>query len=95
MGMTTDRMEEICQSAVLTYGIDHQCLKACEECGELIRAISRARENGEILNLIEEIADVRIMMEQLMYIYSIRKDDILEVEWSKLERLERRMDDGR
>ena len=43
------------------YGLEHQKRKAIEELGELIVAI--ARDDDE--NIIEEIADVMVMMMQL------------------------------
>ena len=43
------------------YGLEHQKRKAIEELGELIVAIARDDEE----NIIEEIADVMVMMMQL------------------------------
>lgn len=57
------------------YGLEHQLVKTLEELGELSAAISKAllnRTDKEIENktlpdyVIKEIADVRIMITQLM-----------------------------
>lgn len=60
---------------IQVYGENEQHVVAMEECAELIKAISkllRAVDCEEILdatqNLIEEIADVEIMLEQLKMI---------------------------
>ena len=63
----------ICKKAVESYGEISQMIKATEEMGELIRAISRViLQQGESdaqieSNYNEEIADVTIMLEQLKY----------------------------
>lgn len=56
------------------YPHDGQLLIAQEECAELIQAISKVRREGErvgMANLIEEVADVRIMCAQLQMIFGI------------------------
>ena len=63
----------ICKKAVDNFGEISQMIKATEETGELIRAISRVilqqGESDEQIesNYNEEIADVIIMLEQLIY----------------------------
>lgn len=56
------------------YGIDGQISVTQEECAELIQAISKFRRypnNKDILkSLVEEIADVRIMIAQIEYLLS-------------------------
>lgn len=69
------------------YGARAQTLQLCEECGELIQAASKlARGTTGISSLIEEIADVRIMMSQLMYLYGIPETEIATLVERKLER---------
>ena len=46
------------------YGLKHQLVKCKEELGELIEAIDSANDEA----IIEEIADVEIMTEQLKYL---------------------------
>lgn len=51
------------------YGLKHQLVKCKEELGELIEAIDST--NGEAI--IEEIADVEIMTEQLKQLMCVEK----------------------
>lgn len=46
------------------YGLEHQLGKCKEELGELIQAIDSLDEKA----IVEEIADVEIMTEQLKYL---------------------------
>jgi len=51
------------------YGEGIQQLKLIEECGELIVAVAK----GEDKNIIEELADVSIMLEQVVYLMDCKK----------------------
>ena len=51
------------------YGKGIQQLKLIEECGELIVAVAK----GEDKNIIEELADVSIMLEQVVYLMNCKK----------------------
>lgn len=78
------------------YGFDSQLNKTIEECGELIKAISKykgSRFKSEYLdNLEEEVADVLIMINQLRILISKPKiDEIIEY---KLDRQLKRMSEG-
>lgn len=86
---------EIIKKAIETYGIDAQCLMAIEEMSELTKAIckesrARGKENYALIlaNIAEEIADVRIMLDQLCIIFGI---DTKEIENHKLLRLKERL----
>lgn len=84
--------------AIAKYGEDEQMRIAQEECAELIQAISkyhRAQSNpdGRYFsrardNLIEEIADVSIMIDQLKLMV---KGDHAEMRTAKVERMAIRM----
>ena len=69
------------------YGKEHQTIKAMEELAELIRALAK----GDIENIKEEIADVRVMLEQLEYLYGVSDDEITlrmcAKLWRQLERM--------
>lgn len=57
--------------AIEKWGIQAQHFKTIEECGELVRSISRSYNGyAEHDNLIEELIDVRLMVEQLCYYYA-------------------------
>ncbi|MBR1738307.1 MAG: hypothetical protein IJ736_15095 [Firmicutes bacterium] len=71
-----------------------QKIKAMEELSELIRAIARYEiytgsikeilKNGE--NIVEEMADVQIMLYQLKMIYGIKEKEVDAVMLEKTER---------
>lgn len=52
------------------FGLENQKLKTIEECSELINAIA----HNNLDNIIEEIADVQIMLRQLVHLYNIGYD---------------------
>lgn len=71
------------------YGAKAQSMQTCEECAELIQAVSkltRGVTEMRILALVEEIADVRIMMSQLMQLYGIPETEIATLVERKLQR---------
>ena len=87
------------EKSINNYG-QVQLLMVCEEMGELIQAISKMeRLDGEDKgdkhkqHIIEEIADVYLMLDELMLYYHISLDDVKEVKHEKLKRLVRRMND--
>lgn len=67
--------DDILAEAVNAYGDHNQKIKAMEEMGELIQAVSRDLLRGlgntgyNLGNVAEEIADVEIMLKQLRLIY--------------------------
>ena len=83
----------ICRKAIDTYGEISQMIKATEEMGELIRAISRViLQQGESdvqieSNYNEEIADVSIMLEQLKYTRHYKQELVDYWKEEKLKRL--------
>ena len=95
--MTPERRKEIECRAIRTYGEQPQVDVAIEEMSELTKAILKYRraENknkneAEYLedNIIEEIADVQIMLDQMRIIFG----DTAEQEEFKLNRLWARME---
>ena len=77
------------------FGANHQRFKAAEELSELQTLILQdANSNGKIpLNrIVEEIADVYVMLQQLQIIYYIDSRDIEPVIAYKLDRT---LTDGR
>lgn len=76
------------------FGVDRQSRQAMEECGELIQAINKMLRypDDEIkrLELIEEIADVLIMITQLKIIFDIEQSEIRRMMNYKKSRLVQR-----
>lgn len=83
----TDLFDDILLRAIATYGIDRQLKKATEELAELIIEIQGEDEK----KLIDEIADVSIMLRQLILIYGIDSEVERRIAF-KVRRLEKRMD---
>lgn len=91
--MTKEEITEIEKDAVMTYGADSQMRMLQEECGELIVAVGhylRGRE-GSIANLCEELADVKIMVEQMEI--ALDNPAIEELYDYKLGRLKKRLEE--
>ena len=75
------------------YGIDNQVSIAQEELAELIQALSkyrRANDCADVLNayadVIEEMADVTLMLKQIQHLFRIDPDDVTAVVKEKVER---------
>ena len=96
LGITlTEDMKTLFKKLHDHYGLDHQCLVACEECGELIQAISKIRRNPESRisreRLLDETADVYIMLSQLMFLFDISEAELSFFIKQKLDRQAGRM----
>lgn len=75
--------------AIADYcGKEHQTKKAIEELADLMQALAK----GDIDNIKEGIADVRVMLEQIEYLYGISEEEITlrmcAKLWRQLERME-------
>ena len=83
------------------YGYEAQSNQLVEECAELIQAVSKYRRGaakGEdekliaLSNLVEEVADVEIMIEQIKHLLQIQDEDILALKQFKINRTKERID---
>ena len=60
-----------CQKAVEAFGKSNQMIVAIEEMSELIKALTKTlRERMDYNNLTEEIADVCIVLQELIIIFN-------------------------
>lgn len=85
-------VETIIQKAIDTYGYDLQKQVAIEEMSELTKEICkdfRGKANRE--NIVEEIADVQIMLYQLMAMYNISDTELAITLGLKITRLDERL----
>ena len=82
---------DITDKAIRHYGSEKQIEMAIEEMAELIVAINHGRR-GRMQGIIEEIADVEIMLMQLKTIFSCWGQVDL-IKDAKLERLSKRMEE--
>jgi NTP pyrophosphatase (non-canonical NTP hydrolase) len=88
----TEEQKNIMQNAVRKYGVDAQDDIAIEEMSELTKAIIKNRRYktfATLESIYEELADVYIMLEQMMM--SLDKDRVQSYVNSKLERLNERL----
>lgn len=80
--------EKIYRKTIGKYGIAAQLDMAIEEMSELTKEICKIkRGKGNYMNLVEEMADVEIMLEQLKMICQIRTSDLHGMKFQKLEQL--------
>lgn len=70
------------------YGKEHQIRKAIEELDELKEALN---ENHTKDHIIEEMADVLVMLTQLALIYDIDPEVVDDMMWFKIDRTIERM----
>ena len=74
------------------YGIENQMRQLAEECSELAVEASHSARIGTTVKIIEEIGDVLIMVEQIVYLSGIDRKDIDECIQYKLDRQMKRME---
>lgn len=83
--MTEQEIQQNIQKIARHYGLEHQREKTIEECLELIQAIEKYQQElwnegyvciskGYRKHIIEEIADVQIMIKQMVYLMGCKKD---------------------
>ena len=87
---------EVLRRTLRKNGVSEQLTVAMEECAELIQAISKIKRYGKepelIYNLTEEIADVQIIINELLLIFGCK---VKVSAWKKykLERMEKRLEE--
>lgn len=78
-------------AALRQWGPDAQTWMAVEELGELLTSIARLRRwRDDVTKLVDELADVGIMLDQLALIYDC-EDKVRERRAFKLNRLRERL----
>ena len=80
---------EAAAKIIANYGTAHQLVKLCEECGELTQQAAKCyiKEIPYSEDMIEEIADVLVMIMQFETVMSQPDRDLLdEIITEKLER---------
>ena len=84
-------MNNIYEEIIKKFGEEKQIIVAIEELSELQKALCKYLRNGELTyNLLEEMADVYIMLEQLKIIFNIDLPEIFDEMNRKLERTKER-----
>ena len=97
----TEEQREVCKLAIEIYGVNNQVDMCLEEMSELTKAllkyrrfsdapnISKERKDGLLANIIEEIADVIVMCEQMAMVHG--EDYVEAMLQHKVERLAGRL----
>lgn len=81
------------KQAIETYGEKAQKLMAIEEMSELTKEICKDfRGLLDREHLIEEMADVLIMLDQMLLIYKISGEEIISMCERKMNRLKERLE---
>ena len=75
------------------YGLKNQLRQLAEECSELSVEASHSERHGTTFKIIEEIADVTIMIEQVIYLAKIDKCDIEDCINYKINRQLKRIEE--
>lgn len=85
---------DIYHRALKTWGKNPQMLQVIEEMSELIKEILKNVNSGKdnISDIIEETADVEIMLEQLKCCYNI-KQEVEDYKKQKLLKIAKRLDE--
>ena len=74
------------------YGIKKQLRQLAEECSELAVEARHSARKGTTVKIIEEMADVEIMIEQIIHLAEIDRCDIQDCINFKLDRQMKRME---
>ena len=86
------------EDAIELWGEELQIGMLHEEIGELLKALNKYRRNGctreYAVYVCDEVADVRIMLEQLLVIMGVSEDSVQAIQHDKLLRLERRIEEA-
>lgn len=75
------------------YGLKNQLRQLAEECCELAVESSHSARIGTTVKIIEEISDVMIMIEQIVYLAKIDKCDIEDCINYKINRQLKRIEE--
>lgn len=83
--------KELYTQLITLYGVQ-QVIVAIEELSELQKELCKAlRNNSNYDNIVEEIADVEIMLEQMKIYFEINEDEIEEMKKHKIKRTKERL----
>ena len=94
-----EKMEEyaaVLEENIKENGVILETVVAMEECAELIQAISKVKRYGFVGeyrdNLIEEIADVDIVITELLMAFNVTEDEFFNVLDRKIQRIKSRLE---
>ena len=86
-----ENRKKVYEDALIRWGKQNQLVVAIEEMSELQKEICKYfRHEGKAQDLIEEVADVSIMLEQIIFMFDLEAD-VERVMGEKVQRLEGRL----
>ena len=89
----TVNMTKVLKQAIETYGKEKQSMMALEEMAELQKEVYKSlRGNNNHDEIVEEIADVLIMIEQLKIMHDVKYRELNEMFNFKINRLKERLE---
>lgn len=93
--MNIEEIQGFTKEIADNFGLEKQVLKLIEECSELIRSLAMDVAKGKKISedTISEIADVNILINQILYL-SNSKDKLKQQIEFKLERTIKRIKEG-
>ena len=87
-----EKPHDVYRAALDTFGAAVQIEKTFEEVGEFLDAFCKARTGRDkVTHLAEEIADVRIMLDQMVVLFGC-EDEVERQRRYKLRRLEQKIE---
>ena len=93
----TEKQISTMQTALDKWGADAQTDQTIEECAELIVALNkhvkRTPQDGTLDNVMDEIADVEMMLAQMRLVFGISDEVIHERISEKFTKLEKYLKD--
>ena len=89
----TVNMTEVLKQAIETYGKENQSMMVLEEMAELQKEVCKSlRGNNNHDEIVEEIADVLIMLEQLKIMHDVQYKELSDMFNFKINRLKERLE---
>lgn len=89
-----NRLRNLCAAAIKTFGREHQVEMIKEECVELVHALHKLKrypdDEKRMQNVLNEIADVTIILEQANQIFG--RERVEEAIYFKMKKLEKQID---
>lgn len=97
MNEKMEKYAAVLEENIKEHGVAFETVIAMEECAELIQAISKVKRygfDGEYRdNLIEEIADVGIVITELLMMFEILPWEFESIMDSKIQRIKSRLEE--
>lgn len=85
---------QIRELAIKVFGRTYQKIVAIEELSELQKEITKdLRGKGNRDHILEELVDVRIILDELVAMYDFGKDEMFVQEMAKYQRLEKTIEE--